>query len=158
MATSTKLIFKQPEGSQDKYSLSREGEYTLGTAKSCDITLDDSALDEEHGKLVADETNEGRWFLQILATKAILILEDGITEQIGSTSIEVFITEEDDDEEEPDETDSKSSDKDVPDESDREAEDLKRAHQMRELRNATVLIVFLALLSFAAGIAWRLLK
>ena len=76
MATLTKLIFKQPGGSQDKYSLSREGEYTVGTATSCDITLEDSALEEEHGKLVPDETNEGRWFLQIHSNNSIVFLEN----------------------------------------------------------------------------------
>ena len=157
MATSTKLIFKQPEGSHDKYSLSREGEYTVGTAKSCDITLDDDALDEKHGKLVADETNEGRWFLQIESTKAILMLENGTTEQIGNTTIEVIITEEEDDEAEESEADDSSQEEEAA-KRDRGLEDLKRAHRMRELRNATVLIVFLALLSFAAGVAWRLMK
>lgn len=158
MATTTKLIFKQPEGAPDKYSLSREGEYTVGTAKNCDITLEDDSLEEEHGKLVPDETNEARWFLQILSSKAIIFLEDGATEQIGNTTIEVSITEEESDDPEDDQADESKEEEAAAAERDRELAELKRAQQMRDFRNATVLIVFLALLSFAAGIAWRLLK
>ena len=164
MATITKIIFTLPNSAEQKYSLSRDGTYLLGTSEDCDITLDDPALGEKHGQLAADETNEGRWFLKILESGSIVVLEDGSEEQIGHTHLQVSITEaiEEDDEVEDDE---KSEEKpapifstDDPTDNDDQLEALMKAQQQRELKNAVILVVVCAILSFAAGVAWRLIQ
>ena len=143
----TKLIFTLPDRSGEKYSLSRDGEYTVGRSKDCDITLDDPALEKEHAKLVADETSDTRWFLQTLSDKAITVLENASEHRIGETQIEVLIFEEENDEPTEEELERK-----------RELAEMKRAEEARELRSTITLIVICALLAFAFGVAWRLFK
>ena len=147
MATNTKLIFTLPDGSESKYSLSREGSYTLGTSHSCDITLDDPSLEEKHGKLVADETNENRWFLQNLGDSSISFLDDGTNQQLGHTHLQVIITkvEEEPEPEEPVDIQSQLT-------------ELEKTQQAREFKSATILIIACAILSFAAGVAYRILS
>lgn len=159
MLTKTKLIFTLSNGSEAKYSLSREGSYTLGSAHSCDITLDDGVLEKEHAKLVADETSETRWFLQNIGDGSISFLEDGTELQIGHTHLQVTITEEEEDEDE--EEDEASEDKfNTEEASDNESQlkALQKAQEAREIRSATILIIVCAILSFAAGVAFRLMS
>jgi len=157
MPTTTKIIFTLPDGSSDKYSLSRDGSYTFGTAKSCDITLADSALDAEHGKLVADETSESRWFIQNIGDGSISFLEDGTEQQIGHTYLQVSITEDLEEVGESDAPASKFNTDDAPIDNERQLRSLQKAQEAREIKSATILIIACAILAFAAGVAVRLL-
>jgi hypothetical protein len=160
MATKTKIIFTLPDGVEQKYSIDRAGIYHFGTADSCDITLDDPALEETHGKLVADETNEVRWFLQTLEDGAISVLEDGSEQQIGNTHLQVSVTEENTaqkivEKEEDKEPVFVSED---PVDNQDQLENLQKAQKMRELKSALIMIVVCGILAFAAGVAWRLMR
>jgi len=149
MATETKLIFTLSDGSEEKFALSREGTYTLGTAKSCHITLSDPSLEEEHAKLVADETNDVRWFLQIISDNTIEFLEHGTTKKFGHIHLEVFVTEV----EEP----KVEVNTEVLTDNDSQLTALKKAQEMRELKSSIALVTVFGILSFGAGVAVRLM-
>lgn len=162
MATSTKITFTPPAGAEQKYLLSRDGTYTIGSSGENDITLPDPSLAPKHAMLAADETNDSRWFIRILESGSIIVLDNGSQEQIGHTHLSVSITAIT--EEEASTPEDRAPTKVAPTGSDgqsdkeKQLEALRKVQEVRDFTNAVILIVACGILSFLAGVAWRILQ
>ncbi|MGI9239571.1 MAG: hypothetical protein ACR2RV_02150 [Verrucomicrobiales bacterium] len=168
MATRTKLTFTLPDGAEHKYLLSRDGMYTIGSSADNDIPLPDSGIAAEYGKFAADETDESRWFLQVIESGLIIVLEDGSEEQVGSANLVVSITSE---ASAPaagtpapvpppapaTAVPAESEPSGVPD-NHKQLEELRKVQEMRDFTSAAIMIVTSGILAFLAGVAWRIIQ
>ena len=161
MATITKITFTLPDSTELKYAPSRDGTYFLGTSEENHITLDDPSLAAKHAKLVADETSESRWFLQELGDGSIRVLDNGSEELIGHTHVSVAITSDTGSEADLGARASakvRTLEKQEDPDNSEQLERMLKAHKLRELKSAAILIAICGLLTFLAGAAWRLMQ
>lgn len=161
MASITKITFTLPDNTELKYAPSRDGTYFLGTSEENQITLADPSLAAKHAKLIADETSKSRWFLQELGDGSIRVLEDGSKELIGHTHLSVSITSDSgsnaDLDSEAGAQGGTLGEQPKPDNSEQLARMLK-AQELRDLKIAAIMIAICGILSFFAGVAWRLMQ
>ncbi len=111
--------------------------------------------------LAADETNDSRWFIRILESGSIIVLDNGSKEQIGHTHLSVSITSITEEAGTPeDRAPTKVAPTGSEGHSDKEKqlEALRKVQEVRDFTNAAILIAACGILSFLAGVAWRILQ